>query len=116
MDAIMRMASSDVEDLCHVLNVSENSPRGRSWAAVASLQLWLVYPAALVGIVAAVRDPVGRRAVLIPLVFIAYFVLVSGPEAYARFRVPAMPFVTMLSGVGLSRLYRGASTMPSARL
>ena len=39
-----------------------------------------------------------------PLTFILYFVLVSGPEAYPRFRVPIMPFMTILSGFGIEQL------------
>jgi len=36
--------------------------------------------------------------------FIAYFVLVSGPEAYARFRVPLMPFLAILGGLGIEQV------------
>jgi hypothetical protein len=41
---------------------------------------------------------------LIPVAFVAYFVLVSGPEAYARFRVPVMPFLAMLGGLGIEQV------------
>ncbi len=37
-----------------------------------------------------------------PLLAIAYFVLLSGgPEAYARFRVPIVPFIAVVSGMGI---------------
>jgi hypothetical protein len=30
--------------------------------------------------------------------------LVSGPEAYARFRVPLMPFLAILGGLGIEQV------------
>jgi len=106
VDGIVRMFSTDVEEICLVFDVREDSTTGRAFAHVQSLQLWIVYPAALLGLAAALRDPARRRAILIPVAFIGYFGVVSaGPEAYARFRVPIMPFVAMLSGSGLHRLY-----------
>lgn len=42
--------------------------------------------------------------ILIPFtVAMATMILAAGAEAYARFRVPAMPFLTMLAGIGWSR-------------
>ncbi len=46
-----------------------------------------------------------RQAVVVVFAFISYFCLLSaGPEANTRFRVPIMPFVAVLSGLGLARL------------
>jgi 4-amino-4-deoxy-L-arabinose transferase-like glycosyltransferase len=67
--------------------------------------LLVLYPAALVGLVAGLRGPVWPGILLLGLA-IAYFVCMSGPEAYARFRVPLMPVLAVLAGIGLSLLRR----------
>jgi hypothetical protein len=64
-------------------------------AALAVLGLWRLAGA-------------GRwRAVAVTLGALIYFCLVSGgPEAYARFRVPVVPFVAILAGAGVGRRMR----------
>lgn len=45
----------------------------------------------------------GRNAALVLIPFCVALVvmgLAAGPEAYSRFRVPAAPFLAMLSGMG----------------
>jgi hypothetical protein len=101
IDGFMNMMRSDATELCRLLAWPDGSTAFQAASVTASLQLWLIYPAALIGLLTASRDGERRRAALIPLTFITYFVLVSGPEAYARFRVPAMPFVAILSGAGI---------------
>ena len=104
---IVRMMQSDPYEFCRVLGVGEGTAAFRAVALLASLQMWIVYSAAVIGLIAAAGDGERRRAALIPLTFVAYFVLVSGPEVYARFRVPAMPFIAILSGAGIERILRG---------
>lgn len=104
IDGFAHMMRSDTTELCQVLGLQRGSAGFRAASVVASVQLWLMYPAALIGLLAASRDAERRRAALIPLTLIAYFILVSGPEAYARFRVPAMPFLAILSGFGIDRV------------
>lgn len=103
-DGIVFMMQSDPSELCRVLGLLEGSAACRATGVADSLQLWIMYPAAVIGLMAAARDPERRRAALVAVTFIAYFILVAGPEAYARFRVPAMPFVAILSGVGIHDL------------
>lgn len=50
---------------------------------------------------------VGGRAALLPGAMIAYFLAVScGALAYYRFRLPLMPAVFVLAGLGWARLYK----------
>ena len=98
------MMQSDPFVLCRLLGLGEGSSGYNAAGVAASVQLWFVYPAAVLGLLAAARDEGRRRSALVPLAFFAYFALISGPEAYPRFRVPIMPFVTMLSGVGVEQL------------
>lgn len=62
--------------------------------------LGFTYLCATIGLVQLVRE---RRwlALALLLVMIAYFVgLAAGAESNSRFRIPAMPFVALLAGVG----------------
>jgi hypothetical protein len=62
--------------------------------------LGVLYLGALGGIVVLVRAG-KRRELGLLAALIAYFVLLpAGPEANTRFRVPAVPFLTLLSGLG----------------
>ncbi len=74
------------------------------WGSIAFLLV--VYGAAGFGVVTMWRAD-ARAPLVIPLVIIAYFVLMSaGPEAYARFRVPIVPFLAILAGAGIARFVR----------
>lgn len=112
IDGFLLMMAPETAVPSQLLGLATTSAAHRAVGAAASIQLWLVYLAAALAVVASVRDPERRRAMFIPLSFIAYFVLVSGPEAYQRFRVPIMPFMTMLSGVGIEQL---AALVPRQR-
>jgi len=70
--------------------------RGAGW-----LQLAIVYLLAAAGKLRLWRAaPVRAWVVGLP---IAYFVLIGGPEMYPRFRVPLMPFVSVLAACGVAR-------------
>jgi 4-amino-4-deoxy-L-arabinose transferase-like glycosyltransferase len=104
IDGFVFMMESDTSELHRLLGLHDGSPARRALDVAASLQLWILYPAAVIGVLWAMRDAERRRAMLIPLSFIAYFFLVSGPEAYARFRVPVMPFLAVLGGAGFEQV------------
>ena len=103
VDGFVYMMKSDISELRRLFGLHEGSAALRAVDVSASMQLWILYPAAAIGLLAAWRDPDRRLAALILVAFIAYFVLVSGPEAYARFRVPVMPFLVMLGGLGIEQ-------------
>jgi 4-amino-4-deoxy-L-arabinose transferase-like glycosyltransferase len=67
-------------------------------------QLVLLYGLAIIGLVTGFREPRSRAPLALALALILYFLVMSGPEAYARFRVPMMPFVALLSALGLTWL------------
>jgi 4-amino-4-deoxy-L-arabinose transferase-like glycosyltransferase len=104
VDGFVYMMESDTSELRRLFGLHEGSAALRAIDVSASVQLWILYPAAAIGLLAAWRDPDRRRAALIPVAFIAYFVFVSGPEAYARFRVPVMPFLAILGGLGIEQV------------
>ncbi len=55
-----------------------------------------------------------RKKLLILLSVLGYFLLISaGPEAYARFRVPIVPLLAVLSGAGWYWTYRRIRPLPS---
>lgn len=63
----------------------------------------LIYIASISGMWIVIVSRKYYILVLILLV-ICYFAIVSGPEAYARFRVPIMPFISLLAGLGISKI------------
>jgi len=103
VDGFIYMMESDTSELRRLFGLHDGSAALRAIDVFASAQLWILYPAAAIGLLVAWRDPDRRRAVWIPVAFIGYFVLISGPEAYARFRVPVMPFLVMLGGLGIEQ-------------
>ncbi len=54
-------------------------------------------------VLASLRGKTPREValILIPLsVALSLMILAAGPEAYARYRMPAAPFLAMLAGIG----------------
>ncbi|MBV8358304.1 MAG: hypothetical protein JO189_10260 [Deltaproteobacteria bacterium] len=49
---------------------------------------------------ARLRSPLGRCVLLAFAIVILILLLASGPEAVARFRIPATPLLALLAGVG----------------
>ena len=87
--------------------LSRGTSREPANAAVAEnllegIFLVLLAAAVLRGIAAA-RDPSLRPLVVSALAVVAYFLLVSGPEYYGRFRVPIVPFLALVAGAGCER-------------
>jgi len=69
-----------------------------SFQLAAVLVVWI-------GVVRALFSPGARRGELVVLVLIALtmLALASGPEAYARYRTPAIPFLAITAGAGWFR-------------
>ena len=88
----------DVAGLRRAPHEGPSRPVRELWRLLGMGQLALVYALAVAGAMALVR---ARRWAALALLALplAYFVVVSGPEAYARFRVPAMPEVVLLAAV-----------------
>lgn len=97
---VVHMLQPDRVVLPRLLGLDAN---GASWRVVywlAWIQLVGLYLFALRGIAISLRSNV--LATTVPLALLAYFIVISGPEMYSRFRVPFMPAVCMLAGVGMS--------------
>ncbi|MGH9441814.1 MAG: hypothetical protein ACRD16_06025 [Thermoanaerobaculia bacterium] len=59
--------------------------------------------------IAAARNPGLRPVVLSALSVVGYFLLVSGPEYYGRFRVPIIPFLALVAGAGFRKRPEGCA-------
>ena len=93
---------------------SVNASWKRAATAFFAVELAVVYGCAAWGLRALVRSGRGQAAVLL-LGLAGYFVLISaGPEANTRFRFPAMPFIALLAGIGVSARTREAPPPPEA--
>jgi 4-amino-4-deoxy-L-arabinose transferase-like glycosyltransferase len=64
--------------------------------------LTVLYGLACIGLMSCARVEM-RLGLLLGLVLV-YFAVLSGPEAYARFRVPLMPALAVLAGLGAAAL------------
>jgi 4-amino-4-deoxy-L-arabinose transferase-like glycosyltransferase len=100
-DGLVRMAGPDQEALGQLAGTGRHTPVVRWMVWMSAVQLVATYAGALFGIACSVRGGAWRRAAVVPLTFIGYFLITAGPEVYPRFRVPVMPFLVVLSGVGL---------------
>ena len=96
--ALGDMLSPDRLAMFRLLGVRADEPTGRVLLAVAWLQLVLFYAAVAVGGWTAWRTLDARSTVVLVAVVCAYFILIGGPEMYARFRVPLMPPLALLAG------------------
>ncbi len=74
---------------------------GAYWLEIGFLTV--VYGLGLVGLGWGLCRP-GRLRFLLLSAVLVYFAVLSGPEAYDRFRVPLMPAIALLAGVGLTAL------------
>jgi hypothetical protein len=82
--------------------------------AASTLQLLVVYAFAVVGAVSGLYEHSLRPTTSLLLLVILYFLLVSGPEAYPRFRVPMMPFIVLLAAEGVYQLVGVAARTSNA--
>lgn len=90
--------------VCRMLLPDDRPLFGLSGSAVRWLDgafLAVTYGMALVGLICGLLHP-GRSAFLLVGAVLIYFAVMSGPEAYTRFRVPAMPALALLAGTGLA--------------
>jgi hypothetical protein len=69
-----------------------------------------IYAGALIAVTRSCHDAALRPYVLFLAATAAYFCLIAGPQGNARFRLPAMPALCALAGIGLVRKHRGDGT------
>ena len=103
-EGLVRMAGPDTEVLGQLVNAGRETPAVRWLNGISAFLLLVTYAAAAVGLCYGAVNGARRSAMLVPLTFIAYFILMAGPEVYPRFRVPMMPFIVLLSGAGFQGL------------
>ena len=77
--------------------------------------LFLTYVLAVIGIIAGLRSQ-HKTAVVMLLAIIGYFFAVTGPIGTGRYRLPAMPYLTMLAGYGFVQIEAWRQARRSRRL
>ncbi len=68
------------------------------------ITLAIVWLLAVAGMVAAFRHKNYMSFALLLLTILYFGVITGGPEAYARFRVPIMPFLALIFGIGFTSI------------
>ncbi|MBU1228833.1 MAG: glycosyltransferase family 39 protein [Proteobacteria bacterium] len=87
--------------LAQLTRLEIGGPASLAASAATLAFLFAVYAGAAWGMVVLFRTG-QRQSLMLLLAPIAYFTLLSAaPEAYVRFRIPAMPFFCLLAGSGL---------------
>ena len=104
LDGLVSMFGPERDSIFYLLGVSPESNVGWVLLLIGWTQLLALYTLALTGVILAWRDPQLRHAEIVLLNFVLYFVAVAGPEVYARFRAPLMPFLAVLAGLGVWKL------------
>ena len=69
---------------------------------VQMITLAIVWLLAVAGMVAALKYKNYLSFALLLFIILYFGVITGGPEAYARFRVPIMPFLALISGIGFA--------------
>jgi len=100
----------------HFFNMEGRTSLDRAWNFIGSMRGWfgwmvigamailtLSRTVQLWGFIQAVRTK--RRDALLLLLIIGYFLLVSGPVGYAKYRLPFEPFLIVLLAIGCQDLY-----------
>jgi hypothetical protein len=99
-----RMAAPDHDVLGVLLTGAADSSLSRWLTRLSLVDLLVLYATAVAALWSAFMRGRSSAALVVPLTFVAYFVVTAGPEVYPRFRVPIMPFVVILSGLGFGGL------------
>jgi hypothetical protein len=99
---IGRMFRPDHVVLPNLAGLNRDGVTWRAIFPVAWLQLMVVYALACWGTAVTLRHT--PLAAAVPLFLIGYFLALSGPEMYPRFRVPLMPAICLLAGAGLQHV------------
>jgi hypothetical protein len=88
--------------------------RSLTWTSILGFQFALIL-VVWAGVIRALVSPIALRGQLFVLVLIALtmLALASGPEAGARYRTPAIPFLAIAAGAGLLRNTRRAAAVPT---
>jgi 4-amino-4-deoxy-L-arabinose transferase-like glycosyltransferase len=113
-EGLLRMFGPERDSLADLLGWTHTSFEAALGYAVGWVQLLPVYTLSALGFLASVRDPRQRTGAFLLLLLTAYFVVTAGPEAYPRFRVPFMPFISIFAGRGFT-FNRAALKMWQAR-
>ena len=66
------------------------------------ITLAIVWLLAVAGMVAAFKNKNYMSFALLLLTILYFGVITGGPEAYARFRFPIIPFLALISGIGFT--------------
>lgn len=94
-----RMFAPERDETYRLLALDPSSRAGRLLWGLSWLQLAILYVCTTIGVVHALRFPPAHGLLIVLVMVLAYFVVLSGPEMYARFRMPLMPILSALGGM-----------------
>jgi len=96
---LQRMFGPEVFDSFNLLGITPASSSAQMWRAVSWAHVIVLYGLMIAGVLRGRRFARGRPFIVAVAVVTGYFLLISGPEVYARFRMPLMPLFAMVAGM-----------------
>jgi hypothetical protein len=96
---LARMFAPERDETYRLLALDPSSRAGRLLWGFSWLHLAVLYVCTTIGVVRALRFPPAHGLLIVLVMVLAYFVVLSGPEMYARFRMPLMPILSALGGM-----------------
>lgn len=103
LGGLARMFSPERDEVYRLLGLEPFSRVARLLWGLTWLHLAVLYVCVIIGLVRAVRFPPSHQLVVVTMMVLAYFIVLSGPEMYARFRMPLMPLLAALGGMAFRR-------------
>jgi 4-amino-4-deoxy-L-arabinose transferase-like glycosyltransferase len=103
LGGLARMFSPERDEVYRLLDLEPFSRGGRLLWGLTWLHLAVLYVCAAIGLVRALRFPPAHQLIVVTTVILAYLIVLSGPEMYARFRMPLMPLLAALGGMAFRR-------------
>lgn len=100
--SLIRMMGPETYDTFRAGLIAPGSRAARVHLIASWLHLAVCYGLVALGVARGWRTPEGRTLVGVVTVVVAYFVLIGGPEVYARFRMPLMPPLAMIGGLAFT--------------
>jgi 4-amino-4-deoxy-L-arabinose transferase-like glycosyltransferase len=99
LGGLARMFSPERDEVYRLLGMAPFSPGGRLLWGFTWAHLAVLYACVMIGLVRGLTFKPAHQLLIVTTMILAYFIVLSGPEMYARFRMPLMPLLATIGGL-----------------
>ena len=111
--ALAKMFAPERDEVFSLLGVPPASGLGRAILGITWVQLACFYGCVVLGAARMFRGGPAQGLLAIAATVVAYFVVISGPEVYARFRMPLMPVLALVGAFAFVPVVRIRGLVPA---